>query len=303
MNDKDLTRIIREHVPTLGLELAPLLSLGRAISGSLSSASSGAGVLSDAEIAAIWKKCDMPSEANNLTTGPVPFARAILSSAARARFELPCDCDCTSPAFTEPMEALRFLSARFKHAGVSEAVAESYARDIDAILAATQRAEPVAQSGVEGLREALESIAENTCCDRCQEAALVARAALSEVERDELLTEARNLLEQATDYTSGPAWSPSMTRDIRAFLREVDASPSPQPTDEATDAARWREVVRHVGGARGAYGEDCFALRTLKPVSDTTIFRGSVAEHFTKAIDAARLATPPDNAAGWEGVK
>jgi len=46
-------------------------------------------------------------------------------------------------------------------------------------LAATQRAEPVAQSGVEGLREALESIAENTCCDRCQEAALVARAALN----------------------------------------------------------------------------------------------------------------------------
>ena len=28
------------------------------------------------------------------------------------------------------------------------------------------------------LREALESIANNTCCDRCQEAALVAKAAL-----------------------------------------------------------------------------------------------------------------------------
>jgi hypothetical protein len=31
---------------------------------------------------------------------------------------------------------------------------------------------------VERLRAALESIARNTCCDRCQEAALVARAAL-----------------------------------------------------------------------------------------------------------------------------
>ena len=30
----------------------------------------------------------------------------------------------------------------------------------------------------ERLREALESIAANACCDRCQEAALVARAAL-----------------------------------------------------------------------------------------------------------------------------
>jgi len=32
------------------------------------------------------------------------------------------------------------------------------------------------------LREALRSIASNTCCDRCQEAALVARAALKEKE-------------------------------------------------------------------------------------------------------------------------
>jgi hypothetical protein len=30
----------------------------------------------------------------------------------------------------------------------------------------------------EKLREALESIAKNTCCDKCQEAALVAKAAL-----------------------------------------------------------------------------------------------------------------------------
>jgi len=33
---------------------------------------------------------------------------------------------------------------------------------------------------IERLREALRSIASNTCCDRCQEAALVARAALQE---------------------------------------------------------------------------------------------------------------------------
>ena len=35
-----------------------------------------------------------------------------------------------------------------------------------------------ARAEVERLREALSSIARNTCCDRCQEAALVARAAL-----------------------------------------------------------------------------------------------------------------------------
>ena len=36
---------------------------------------------------------------------------------------------------------------------------------------------------VERLREALKSIAANACCDRCQEAALVAKAALKEPPR------------------------------------------------------------------------------------------------------------------------
>lgn len=43
-------------------------------------------------------------------------------------------CGCDEPAFTSPMGALRFLRARFKHAGVSHGVAITYARDIDAIL-------------------------------------------------------------------------------------------------------------------------------------------------------------------------
>lgn len=33
--------------------------------------------LSDEQIAALWEKCNMPSEDNDWTTGPVPFARAI----------------------------------------------------------------------------------------------------------------------------------------------------------------------------------------------------------------------------------
>jgi hypothetical protein len=37
-------------------------------------------------------------------------------------------------------------------------------------------------SEIERLREALQSISNNTCCDNCQEAALVARAALKEKE-------------------------------------------------------------------------------------------------------------------------
>lgn len=38
------------------------------------------------------------------------------------------------PAFTDPVEALKFLSHRFKHAGVVKGVGLTYARDIDAIL-------------------------------------------------------------------------------------------------------------------------------------------------------------------------
>jgi hypothetical protein len=45
-----------------------------------------------------------------------------------------CDCGCNDPVATTPREMLEFLAGRFEHAGVSEAVAEYYARDIRKIL-------------------------------------------------------------------------------------------------------------------------------------------------------------------------
>jgi hypothetical protein len=45
-----------------------------------------------------------------------------------------CDCGCNTPVASKPLAMLRFLSGRFKHAGVAEAVASIYARDIDLIL-------------------------------------------------------------------------------------------------------------------------------------------------------------------------
>ena len=45
-----------------------------------------------------------------------------------------CDCGCNDPAFTEPIEALKFLMGRMQFAGISAAVAESYAWDIYQIL-------------------------------------------------------------------------------------------------------------------------------------------------------------------------
>jgi hypothetical protein len=42
------------------------------------------------------------------------------------------------------------------------------------------RALYVASDEIDRLRSVLESIAKNTCCDKCQEAALVAKAALKQ---------------------------------------------------------------------------------------------------------------------------
>ena len=45
-----------------------------------------------------------------------------------------CDCGCNDPVATTPHEMLKFLAGRFEYAGVSESVAEYYARDIRKIL-------------------------------------------------------------------------------------------------------------------------------------------------------------------------
>jgi len=55
-----------------------------------------------------------------------------------------CDCGCNTPVATTPKDMLEFLANRFEYAGVSEAVALWYARDIRRILkehyGATRRA-------------------------------------------------------------------------------------------------------------------------------------------------------------------
>ena len=46
-----------------------------------------------------------------------------------------CECEeCADPVATTPQEMLEFLADRFEYAGVSEAVAKAYARDIRKIL-------------------------------------------------------------------------------------------------------------------------------------------------------------------------
>jgi hypothetical protein len=45
-----------------------------------------------------------------------------------------CDCGCNNPIFSTPEEAIRFLANRFNYAGVSDAVAKYYARDLNKII-------------------------------------------------------------------------------------------------------------------------------------------------------------------------
>jgi hypothetical protein len=51
----------------------------------------------------------------------------------------PCDCGCLTPVASDIMSMLHFLHARFQDAGVSEAVADGYARDIGFILESERR--------------------------------------------------------------------------------------------------------------------------------------------------------------------
>lgn len=55
------------------------------------------------------------------------------------------------------------------------------------LKAACIKSEDVAR--IEQLEAALQSIAANTCCDKCQEAALVARAALADTQNKSLQTD------------------------------------------------------------------------------------------------------------------
>jgi hypothetical protein len=52
-----------------------------------------------------------------------------------------------------------------------------------------------------------------------------------------------------------------------------------------TDAARYKELMSHVGGSDGQ-----FTLRYLRPVTGADIMRGSVSEHCENAIDASIVA-------------
>lgn len=69
------------------------------------------------------------------------------------------------------------------------------------------------------------------------------------------------------------------------------SSPIAANSEDEKDAQRWRETLLHIGGTHTDTGAQRFTLRYLSPVEGADIMRGSVAGHFTEAIDAAIAAT------------
>lgn len=79
-------------------------------------------------------------------------------------------------------------------------------------------------------------------------------------------------------------------RPSRGEMADELLSSATHPTTQgldAQDAARWREVRRHIG-AENQLGGAHYVIRGLD--APVNVMRGSVAEHFTKSIDAAIAA-------------
>lgn len=81
-----------------------------------------------------------------------------------------------SAIYACPFCTIEDLQAKLAAAEAAEKEHGAYSRE--RFLALHEKLE-AAERRITGLVAALESIAANTCCDRCQEAALVARAALN----------------------------------------------------------------------------------------------------------------------------
>lgn len=84
--------------------------------------------------------------------------------------------------------------------------------------------------------------------------------------------------------------SRDMLEPIHGLIREaIDADRAARaPADSVLeDAARWRETLMHIGAANHLGGQH-FTLNTLRIADQMFLLRGSVAQHFTKCIDAAR---------------
>ena len=98
----------------------------------------------------------------------------------------------------------------------------------------------------------------------------------------------RDELDRSTIAIVSPEYFNPNTEESWQSWQAACAPQSAQSQQDALDASRWRALVQHVGGVRyESLGIQAFQIRGLLPAPGVNILQGSVAEHFTKTIDAA----------------
>ena len=99
----------------------------------------------------------------------------------------------------------------------------------------------------------------------------------------------RSCIAIAYKYCSDPESYRYLKQDLEAMLA-APAHPAegvPAQAADAQDAARWRETIKHVGD-EDRFSAARYVIRGIE--APRNVMRGSVAEHFTKSIDAALAA-------------
>ncbi|XZG69283.1 hypothetical protein ACTSKR_11525 [Chitinibacteraceae bacterium HSL-7] len=99
----------------------------------------------------------------------------------------------------------------------------------------------------------------------------------------ELNEETRNAIEGASNQGKRACIDPSTGSPVFFSIEGDQEAWMAEEMRVYRDAERWAQVL-NVVGADTMFGHQMFVLRTLAPVTD--LMQGSVAEHFTKAIDA-----------------
>lgn len=98
--------------------------------------------------------------------------------------------------------------------------------------------------------------------------------------------------ERAIGWLKGRGKSASITTPLQAHKsveRPMPLYAAPQQAQDKLDAERWREMLMRVGATRTEWvGGGHMFMVNIKPPSN--VMQGSVAQHFTAAIDAARKA-------------
>ena len=97
--------------------------------------------------------------------------------------------------------------------------------------------------------------------------------------------------QEAAPGVQGDAWRDHLweVAEVLGCLPCTADEILPKARAVAEDAARWRETLMHVGAANHLGGKH-FTLNTLRIMDQMSLLRGSVAQHFTKCIDASRAA-------------